>query len=326
MITHYSFLQTGYSQNKVYLFTYNTMFGGTLHFTLAPVFHLKASKLTCNFQCSIAIDIMRPALFSTFREDCQAAFLEFVGTLCFLFLGLGGIQASKIEAQSGGSDIEKVLYISTSMGFSLLVSVWLFYRTSGGVFNPNIAFALLLVGAIKPVRFVLYCVAQLGGAIAAAGLLLVLTPGPLAVNTTLAPNITIAQGVFIEMIITAILIFAVLMLAVEKHPATPFAPIGIGLTLFVGHLFAVIYTGAGMNTARAFGPAAVTGFPDKNHWVYWIGPSIGAILAPLFYAIQKYYGYFMLNPGQDATRSAQELVRVAITNEVSDGKSSGSAV
>jgi aquaporin related protein len=33
--------------------------------------------------------------------------------------------------------------------------------------------------------------------------------------------------VFIEMFVTAYLIFAILMLAVEKHRATPFAPVSL---------------------------------------------------------------------------------------------------
>jgi len=123
------------------------------------------------------------SLFSTLSEDCYAAVLEFVGTTFFLFLGLGGIQAAAAESLSSAlstSGVQQVLYISTSMGLSLLVSSWLFFRVTGGSFNPNVSFALLLVGVIGPVRFVLYCIAQLVGAIAASALILALTPGPLA--------------------------------------------------------------------------------------------------------------------------------------------------
>lgn len=103
-------------------------------------------------------------------------------------------------------------------------------------------------------------------------------------STVLAPGINPAQGVFIEAFITAVLCLAVLMLAAEKHIATPFAPVstegylqevisevhaqvGVGLTLFICELFAVYYTGGAVNTARAFGPAVVTGFPHGTHWV-----------------------------------------------------------
>lgn len=128
------------------------------------------------------VDMSPSSLFSTFKDDAHAALLEFVGTTFFLLFGLGGIQAAVGEASDGpsGSTVELVLYISTCMGFSLLVSAWLFFRVTGGLFNPNISLALLLVGIIRPVRFVLYCVAQMLGAIAASGLVLALTPGPLA--------------------------------------------------------------------------------------------------------------------------------------------------
>ncbi|KAG1866115.1 aquaporin-like protein [Suillus subluteus] len=274
-----------------------------------------------------------PGMFSTFKLDCKAAALEFVGTTFFLLLGLGGIQAANGEAESSGTTIGHVMYIATSMGFSLLVSAWLFYRVTGGLFNPNITLALFLVGVMNPVRFVLFCIAQLVGSIAASALLLALTPGPLAVNTFLQKGINSAQGVFIEMFLTAALVLAVLMLAAEKSQVTPFAPVGIGLTLFVGQLWAVFYTGAAMNTARAFGPAVVTGFPYPSQWVYWVGPFLGSLLASAFYAMLKWkvrspMHYQDLNPAQASTHEKDSPDPLAVapssTKEpLSDGNGAG---
>ncbi|KAG1857878.1 aquaporin-like protein [Suillus tomentosus] len=269
-----------------------------------------------------------PGIFSTFKLDCKAAALEFVGTTFFLLLGLGGIQAANGEAESSGTTIEHVMYIATSMGFSLLVSAWLFYRITGGLFNPNITLALFLVGVMNPVRFVLFCIAQLVGSIVASALLLALTPGPLAVNTFLQKGVNSAQGVFIEMFLTAALVLAVLMLAAEKSQVTPFAPVGIGLTLFVGQLWAVFYTGAAMNTARAFGPAVVTGFPYPSQWVYWVGPFLGSLLASAFYAMLKWMHYQDLNPTQASTHEKDSPDPLAVApnsteNPLSDRNGAG---
>lgn len=125
------------------------------------------------------------SLFDDVYDDLAAAALEFVGTAFFLFFGLGGIQASTAEDTGGqpqASGVEHVLYIATCMGFSLLVSAWLFFRVTGGLFNPNISFALLLVGSLKPLRFVLFCIAQLTGAIVGAALVRGLTSAPLSVK------------------------------------------------------------------------------------------------------------------------------------------------
>ncbi|KAG5643281.1 hypothetical protein DXG03_001248 [Asterophora parasitica] len=125
------------------------------------------------------------SLFENLSEDLMAALLEFIGTAVFMLLGLGGIQAATAENLSSerlASNVQQVLYISTCMGFSLLVSAWLFFRITGGLFNPNVSLALLLVGVIKPVRFVLYCIAQLLGAITGSALLLALTSESLSVK------------------------------------------------------------------------------------------------------------------------------------------------
>lgn len=105
----------------------------------------------------------------------------------FLLLGLGGIQASLTSSADAsgvpsGAPIMSVLYSSVSMGLALLVSVWLFYRVTGGLFNPNVSFAMLLIGAINPIRFLMYVIAQFLGAIVASALLQALLPGPLQVK------------------------------------------------------------------------------------------------------------------------------------------------
>lgn len=56
------------------------------------------------------------------------------------------------------------------------------------------------------------------------------------VNTVLAPGTSTAQGLFIEMFMTAQLVFVILMLAAEKSKDTFIAPVGIGLSLFLAEL------------------------------------------------------------------------------------------
>ncbi|QRV91888.1 aquaporin, Major intrinsic protein family [Ceratobasidium sp. AG-Ba] len=256
---------------------------------------------------------MRPdsrSLFGNFRADVEAAVLEFIGTTLWLLFALGGIQSSiwtnqdSISTATNGHvrpipSSQQVVHAAAAFGLSLLVAMWLFYRATGGVFNPNVSLALLLVGVIGPVRFVLFFVAQVLGAIAASAILLGLLPGPLVVTPAPGNGINVVQALFIEAFMTTMLVLAVLMLAAEKHKGTPFAPIGVGLTVFAGMLWGDIYTGCAMNTARAFGPAVFSGF-DGRHWVYWVGPFLGSLMATALYVILKHIRYWDLNPDQDS--------------------------
>src|ERR1700712_1551859 len=101
-------------------------------------------------------------------------------------------------------------------------------------------------------------------------------PGPIAVVTRLTNGTSIKQGIFIEMFLTSLLVFVILMLAAEKSRATFIAPVGIGLALFVAELCGMIpnyrttrlskstnpslgvyFTGGSLNPTRSFGPSAV---------------------------------------------------------------------
>ena len=96
--------------------------------------------------------------------------------------------------------------------------------------------ALALVGAVDWLKALLLIIAQILGGIAAAGIVSALFPNDLTVRTTLNPNTSVTRGLFIEMLLTAELIFTIFMLAAEKHKATFLAPIGIGLSLFIAEL------------------------------------------------------------------------------------------
>jgi aquaporin related protein len=164
---------------------------------------------------------------------------------------------------------QTLVYIALSFGLSLLVNAWVFYRITGGVFNPAITLALFLCGGLSVLRAVLLTISQILGGIAAAALLAALTPfeGAALVLTTLGKNTNVAQGLFIEAFLTAVLVLTVLFLAVEKHKGTYLAPIGIGLTLFSCHLFGVVWTGCGINPARAFGPSVIQGTFVSSEYV-----------------------------------------------------------
>ncbi|TID17101.1 aquaporin-like protein [Venturia nashicola] len=245
------------------------------------------------------------------RNEVVAFLGELVGTFLFLFFAFAGTQCANFV---GARDIDPVptvgalLYIALSFGFSLAVTVWVFFRISGGLFNPAVSLGLALIGAISWKRFPVVVIAQILGAIAAAGIVSCLFPGPLAVRTTLStlPATSTQRGLFIEMFCTILLIFTIFMLAAEKHKGTFLAPIGIGLALFVAELGSVMFTGGSLNPARSFGPDVVLGQFDSYHWIYWIGPGLGAIVAVLFYRFIKMLEYETANPGADADHVPQQ--------------------
>lgn len=229
----------------------------------------------------------------TFKGHFVAAMGEFVGTAMFLFFAFAGTQVANVGGQtadqsttnaSNGFSPQVLLYIALSFGFSLMVNVWVFFRISGGLFNPAVTLAMAMTRAISVFRAVLLLAMQIAGSIFASFIVKVLFPTEFRVRTTLSPETSLVRGVFIEAILTFELVFTVgafavhayaeakhlqiFLLAKEKHKATFIAPVGIGLALFIAELVGVYYTGGSLNPARSFGPCVVTGVFDSDHWIY----------------------------------------------------------
>lgn len=133
-----------------------------------------------------------------------------------------------------------------------------FFRVSGGLFNPAVTLAMLLIRAVTVARAICLFWAQMLGGILASVLVRYLFPENFNVRTTLGGGATVVQGIFIEALLTAELVFTIYMLAAEKHRATFIAPVGIGLALFIAEMVGVQFTGGSLNPARSFGECSVT--------------------------------------------------------------------
>lgn len=175
------------------------------------------------------------------------------------------VTSGTTEGQDGSTaataNTSNLLYIALSFGFSLAVNAWIFFRVSGGLFNPAVSLGMALVGALTPLRAALLSVSQILGGITGAAIIQAITPGTLNVRTQLGAGTTVVQGLFMEMFLTSLYVYsifaktwliprlmiAILLLAAEKHKATFIAPIGIGLALFVAELLGVYYTGGSLN-------------------------------------------------------------------------------
>ncbi|KAH8886257.1 aquaporin-like protein [Thozetella sp. PMI_491] len=228
---------------------------------------------------------------------------EFCGTFFFLLLSFVGVQTAIITnaTEDSGTSLHpaSLHYIAATFGTSITVNVWIFYRVSGGMFNPAVTLGLILAKAVPPLVGLCVFVSQIVAGIAAAAVAQALVPGPLLVANQLGGGATIFQGLFLEMFLTAQLVLTVYFLAVEKHRATYLAPIGVGVSVFAAHMVATNWTGTSINPARSFGPAVMTEFVSY-HWIYWLGPFMGSILAWAIYSLFKYLQFQLANPTQDS--------------------------
>ncbi|XP_039187900.1 aquaporin-5 [Crotalus tigris] len=210
----------------------------------------------------------------------RAVFTEFLATMIFVFFGLG-------SALKWPSALPSVLQISLAFGLAIGTMVQTFGHISGGHINPAVTIAFFVGNQISFLRTLFYIVAQLLGAIAGAGILYGVTPtntrGNLAANG-LSNNTTAGQAVVVEIILTFQLVFCIFASTDNRRNDNVGSPsLSIGLSVTLGHLVGIYFTGCSMNPARSLGPAVVMKRFTSAHWVFWVGPISGAILASVLY-------------------------------------------
>ena len=216
------------------------------------------------------------------KSAWQAAVAELIATLLFVFLGAGAVVSSAIV---GGADMtpERLIAIALAHGLGIAVLVAAIAHFSGGHINPAVTVAAVVTRKMGLVKGAMYVVGQLVGAAIGALLLLAVIPeasqGSLGAH---ALGVDVGPGLLVEVLLTFALVFVIFATAIDPRGPAHLAPFAIGITVMVDHFIGVPLTGASMNPARSFGPALAAG-EWADHWVYWVGPILGGIVAAVLY-------------------------------------------
>jgi MIP family channel proteins len=215
------------------------------------------------------------------RVAWKPCIAELIGAFGLTFIGAGAICANALPGVQSG-----LLGVAVAHGLVLSIMVTATMQISGGHLNPAITAAFWATKRMKADLAGQYVVSQLlGAALAGFALKMIFAEGvwrKAQLGTPmLAPGVSAGTGIMVEAILTFFLAFAVFGTAVDAS-APKIGGFGIGLTIAFDILMGGALTGASMNPSRTFGPALAGGY-WSNHFVYWIGPIGGAVIAAMVY-------------------------------------------
>ena len=222
---------------------------------------------------------------------------EAIGTFALTFIGAGAILTTTWTGGQPG-----LVGIALAHGLVLAIVVSATMNISGGHINPAVTIAMIVTRRIEAGAGIAYIVAQCVGATVAGVLLAIIFKAIGEAGGTMAgmaaieacklgtPNfgagISAGMAVLVEIILTFLLVFAIFGTAVDAR-APKIGGFGIGLMVGVDILMGGPITGAAMNPARTLGTLIGGGNATSSlwsqHWVYWVGPIIGAVLAAVIY-------------------------------------------
>lgn len=214
---------------------------------------------------------------------------EFIGTFALVFFGCG----SAVLAGAGtvGLDAVGQLGVSFAFGLAIVAMAYGVGPVSGCHVNPAVSFGAFIAGRMSARDMAQYWLAQFAGALAGAGVLLVIASGDADYN--LASNGLGANGwgagylgeystmaAFLFEVVATFLFLVVILGSTQKAAPAAMAGLAIGLTLAVIHIVGIQITGVSVNPARSFGPAVLVGGSALAQlWLFFVAPLIGAALA-----------------------------------------------
>jgi aquaporin Z len=217
---------------------------------------------------------------------------EFLGTF---WLVLGGCGSAVLAAAFPALGIG-LLGVSLAFGLTVLTMAYAIGHISGCHLNPAVTLGLWAGKRFPASEVVPYWVAQVLGAIAAAGILFLIAGGKegFDVAAGFAANgygphspggYSLAAGLVSEVVLTCFFLLVILGSTDRRAPAG-FAPLAIGLCLTLIHLISIPVTNTSVNPARSTGQALfVGGWAIQQLWLFWIAPLAGGVIGGFLYRL-----------------------------------------
>lgn len=214
---------------------------------------------------------------------------EFLGTL---WLVLGGCGSAVLAAAFPNLGIG-FLGVSLAFGLTVVTMAYAVGHVSGGHFNPAVTVGLCTARRFPGKDVIPYIVAQLAGAIVAAGILYIIASGKPGFDIGgFASNgygenspggYSMMAALVCEFVMTFFFL-TIILGSTNKLAPQAMAGLAIGLALTLIHLISIPVTNTSVNPARSTGPAIfVGGWAIRQLWLFWLAPILGAALAGFLY-------------------------------------------
>jgi aquaporin Z len=210
---------------------------------------------------------------------------EIVGTF---WLVLGGCGSAVLAAAFPELGIG-FAGVSLAFGLTVLTMAFAIGHISGCHLNPAVSVGLWAGGRFPASQLLPYIVAQVIGAILAAGVLYLIASGKAGFSAAngFASNgfgahspggYSFVAALVCEVVMTAMFLVVILGATDERAPKG-FAPIAIGLALTLIHLISIPVTNTSVNPARSTGVALFAGgLALEQLWFFWVAPIVGGLL------------------------------------------------
>ena len=220
----------------------------------------------------------------------KKAAAEFLGTF---WLVLGGCGSAVLAAAFPNVGIG-LLGVSFAFGLTVLTMAFAIGHISGCHLNPAVTIGLAVAKRFPFSGAAVYIAAQVAGAIAGSGVLLLIASGKTGFDVSggfasngyaeHSPGMYSMNACFIAEFVLTFMFLMIILGATEKRAPAGFGPIAIGLGLTLIHLIGIPVTNLSVNPARSTGPAIfVGGWAIQQLWLFWIAPILGAALAGVVY-------------------------------------------